>query len=346
MTIPLLMLIPWNPPAPPAPASNPWVPESSVNLWDLAGVTDKVDSASIPLIKNAFGVSMSLTELIDRLNQFQLGTLSAGETVEIIQMGSYFARNTLKWTLAADNLDHWLIAGTLLNPAQTMDHTLIMNQEPVLGTLCDVHYDAIVAGIKSRLTAPAGTKFPASLATFTGPKGESIVVTPAESPLPAGGEETIYKESGTLTTDSHLTDLFNAVNAVDLVSQVRVKSEVLDTGGWKVTIVDWQVWFWDSYDWNLGGQSAEIPIGLFDRFPGIAPFRSTIEDALKRNSIDPAVLQAITVKDAQMSKIEDKRILVNGVAMWPKAYPIYSDGSWPFDVSTCGNDAVLTIPPP
>ena len=80
----------------------------------------------------------------------------------------------------------------------------------------------------------------------------------------------------------HVSDLFNAVNAVNLVSQVRVKSEVLDTGGWQVTIVDWQVWFWDSYDWNKEKQFVSIPIKLFDKLPALKPFRSTIEDAAEK----------------------------------------------------------------
>ena len=163
--------------------------------------------------------------------------------VQVIEMGSYFARNTLGWTLAADNLDHWLSAGGLQDPAVTMDHTLFMDQEPVIDTLCDKHYQVIVDGINSRLLAPADTKFPPSPTTFTGPFGKPIVVNPAESPLAAGGEETLYNDSSTLTTDIPLSDLFNAVNAVNLVSQVQVKSEVLGTGGWKVTIIDWQVWF-------------------------------------------------------------------------------------------------------
>ena len=87
-------------------------------------------------------------------------------------MGSYFARNTLKWTLAPDNLDHWLDAGGLQEPGLFMDHTLIMDQEPVIGKLVDEHYDVIVDGIKKRLLAPPGVKFPASAATITGPFGD------------------------------------------------------------------------------------------------------------------------------------------------------------------------------
>ena len=47
-----------------------------------------------------------------------------------------------------------------------------------------------------------------------------------------------------------------------------------------------------------------------------------------------------------MSQIEGKTISVNGSTVQPKAYPIYSNGSWSFDASTYGKDTVLTIPPP
>ena len=349
MALPLLMLIPWNPPAPPTPASNPWVPAPTVNPWDVQAVTDQADSLSVELISKAFGVRISLTGLIDLLRRFPHNNeLSDSEMVQIVQMGSYFARHTVGWTMAPDNLDHWLVAGGLPDPAQIMDRSLIMNQERVLDTLCDKHYDAIVDGVKKRLSASAGTKFPTSAATIPGPLGKPIAVTPAESPLPAGGEETLYQQSSTRTTDDSGSDLFNAVNAVNLVSQVRVKSEVLDTGGWQVTIVDWQVWFWDSYDWNKEKQFVSIPIKLFDKLPALKPFQSTIEDELKRNSVDLSVLQEITVTDAQMSRIEGKTIVMpDGTTKQPKSYPIYSDGSWPFDASsTCGHPTVLTIPPP
>ena len=126
----------------------------------------------------------------------------------------------------------------------------------------------IVDGIKKRLLAPAGHRVP-DVAGYDLRDHSAIPsqVNPAESPLAAGGEETLYYESSTPTTDDSTSDLFNAVNAVNLVSQVQVKSEVLDTGEWQVTIVDWQVWFWDSYDWNKDKQFVSIPLNLLDRLP-------------------------------------------------------------------------------
>jgi hypothetical protein len=338
--------IPWQAPAPAPSESNSWLPDlPSVNQFDMAAVMAKLDPISVPIINKTFGVSITLSQMIDLLHRFQIGTLEASDMVQVIEMGSYFARNTLGWTLAADNLDHWLIAGGLQDPSVTMNHTLFMNQEPIIGTLCDKHYQAIVDGINSRLSAKPGAKFPPSPVTITGPLGKAIVVNPAESPLRAGGEETLYKDSSTLTTDNHVSDLFNAVNAVNLVSQVHVKSEVLDTGGWQVTITDWEVWFYDSYDWNLGGQSVHIPLNLFDKIPGIAQFRAAIEDQLKNRQVDPSALDDLAVQDAQMRKIEGKKIVMpDGTTKQPKAYPIYSDGSWPFDASTCPKKTVLTIP--
>jgi hypothetical protein len=345
MSLPLLMLIPWNSPAPEPPAPNPWAPDSSSssNTWDVAGVM--LDGETIKTINEAFGTDLSLTDLISLLYRFSTGKLTDSQMVQVIQMGSYFARHTMDWPLAADNLDHWLKAGGLQDPAQIMDYTLIVDQELIVGKLVDEHYDVIVDGIKKRLLAPPGAEFPTSAATITGPYGDPIEVSPAESALPAGGEETLYYDKSTPTTRSHLTDIYNAVNAVHLVSQVQVKSEVLYTGEWQVTIVDWQVWFWDSYDWSKEGQSVSIPLNLLDRLS--ADTAQTIEDAMKRASINPSVLQEITVYDAQMSQIEGKKIAMpDGSTKQPKAYPIYSNASWSFDASKYGKDTVLTIPPP
>lgn len=309
----------------------------------------KANSESVSAINDAFGRSISLTELISLLSRFLTNQLSDVELVQVIQMGSYFARNKADFALASANLDHWLIAGSLADPAQIMKHDHFMSLDHVVGTLCGKHYDAVVAGINNRLLAPVGTRFPTSTATFTGPSGKLIVVNPAESPLRVGGKETLYMESSTLTEDSHFSDMFNAVGAVSVVSQVNVQSEVLNTGGWRVTIADWEAWFWDTYDWNLSGQSVSIPLDLFNRIPAIAPYQSTIETMLKLSGIPPTVLQELKVEDGQMRQIEGKKIAMpDGSTVQPKAYPVYSDGSWHFDPadSECGKPTVLTIAPP
>jgi hypothetical protein len=335
---------PWQPPAPAPPAPNSWTPDPSANPWDLVALVNSQGSAAI---NAAFGRSMSPLDLIVLLNRFLTNQLSDSELVQVIQMGSYFARHNLNWTLAADNLDHWLKAGSLPEPALIMHPELIMKLQPIVDALCGEHYNAIVAGINSRLTAPAGTKFPKSVATFTGPSGKPVVVNPAESPLRAGGKETLYKESSN-PTSKNVDDIYNAFGGVWLVSQVNVKSEVLDTGGWRVTIVGWEAWFWDTYDWNTGGQSVSIPLDLFNRLGIEQKNRSIIENALNVQGINPSVLQELKVQDAQMRQIEGKKIAMpDGSTMQPKAYPIYSDGSWPFDAgSTCSKPTVLTIPPP
>jgi len=347
MPVPLLLLVPWNPPAPASPPTNPWTPESSVNIWDLAGLSDKIDEMTVELDK-LVGTNIALTDFVSLAGRFLTNDVSDVEMVRLVRMASYFGRNSLGWTLAPDNLDHWLEAGGLQDPGQIMDYTVVKDLEPVIDTLVDEHYDVIVDGIKKRLVAPPDAEFPESPTTFTGPFGDPIQVDPAASPLAAGGEETLYYESSSHTTDDSTSDLFNAVNAVTLVSQVQVKSEVLTTGEWQVTIVDWQVWFWDSYDWNKDNQFVSVPLDIMDRLPAdLAQYRSAIEDALKRASINPSVLQNITVKDAQMSQIEGKKIAMpDGSTVQPKAYPVYSNGSWSFDASAYDKDTVLTIPPP
>lgn len=356
MAVPLLLFVPWNQPAPESSPSNPWEANPwevepsaspSAGRWDVIGLADKL-SGLTDEIGELVGAEISLSDLIGLLGKLVDGGLSDQDLVRGIQMGSYFARHTMGWTLAPDNLDHWLEAGALQDPAQIMDYTLIQDQEPVIDTLVDKHYDVIVEGIKTRLLAPPDAEFPASPTTFTGPFGAAIEVDPARSPLADGGEETLYYQSSTHTTDDSTSDLFNAVNAVTLVSQVQVKSEVLTTGEWQVTIVDWQVWFWDSYDWNKDNQFVSIPLDLLDRLPqDLAPYRSTIEESLKRASIDLSLLQNLTVSDSQMSQIEGKTVVMpDGSTVKPKAYPVYSNASWSFDAGKYGKDTVITIPPP
>jgi hypothetical protein len=169
MPLPLLMLIPWNSPAPQPPAPNPWASDSSSpsNTWDVAGVM--VDENATKAINDACGTDLSLMYMIELFYRFSTGKLTDSQLVQVIQMGSFFARNTLKLPLAANNLDHWLEAGGLQDPAQIMDYSLIEDQKVIIGTLVDEHYDVIVDGIKKRLLAPPGVEFPTSPATITGP---------------------------------------------------------------------------------------------------------------------------------------------------------------------------------
>ena len=88
-----------------------------------------------------------------------------------------------------------------------------------------------------------------------------------------------------------------------------------------------------------------IPLDLFNRLPAIAPYESTIVALLNVTGTPPSVLQELKVADAQMRQIEGKKVAMpDGSTMQPKAYPIYSDGSWHFDASSsaCGKSIDLT----
>ena len=335
---------PWQP-AQPAVPSNPWTVDAPANLWDLKALLDQINRDKAARIKEAFGRDISLSALIDLLARFSLGQLSDVELVDVIEMGIYFARSEIPWPEAAANLEYWLVAGRDAKPARQMDHELIMGLDYIVGTLCDEHYDAIVAGVNSRLMAPAGTQFPEFAATFKGPSGEEIVVAPAASPLRAGGEETLYKDASTLPVGDR-GDIYNAVGAVTLVSRATVKSEALDTGGWRVRIVDWECWFWDTYDWNKG-VSVRIPINLFDRLGVTELQRSVIESALSVVGSKPSWLKELEVKDETMKQIDGKQIrMPDDRVVQPKAFLVYGDSSWRFDAAaSCGKPIVLTIAP-
>ena len=317
---------PWTPdPVPSSP--NPWPTGLPSVEWNPDTLLKYIESTFAPQIKAAFGQSISVSDLFNLFQRFGRNSLTDQEFVTLIEMGIYFARNKLGWQSSAANLEHWLDAGSSTIP-WTMSRDLIMNRELITDALCTKYYDVIVDGVEKRIKAKPGELFPATTNTIIGPGGEVITLTPAASPLAAGGEETLYIEQSVATSGNHTEDIYNAVAAVWLDSRVKVKSE-LATGGWRVTIVDWECWFWDDYDWGLNGQSVTLPIKLFDRL-GIP---NEQRDVFKTYfSIDPSVLDEIKVSDKNMLQIEGKQVdMPDGRQLHPKAYRIYGDGTWRFD---------------
>ena len=339
---------PWSTTPAPGPANaptnswsgNPW----QGNIFDVPAQLDALNQAAAVQIKELFGRDMRLTTLIDLFAQLRRHQISDADLVTLIEMGIYFARHTLLWPEAANNLEYWLNAGATPTPVRIMDHRLFMDLAPLVGTNCDEIYAVIVSAVHDRLTAPAGTKFPAQQVTLTGPSGEAIVLTPAASPLADGGVDVLYKEIST-PTSLERNDVFNAVGAVTLNARVTVKSERLDTAGWRVTIVSWESWIWDTYDWNEG-VGVSIPVRLFDRL-GVAPEKAAaVRDALSTAGVDPGSLDELGIKDEQMKQLEGKTIqMPDGRVIRPKAYLVLGDSSWPFDVRQCGKDVTWLVTP-
>jgi len=318
---------PWTPfPLPSIP--NPWPAGTAPNTWDPSQLLPYLESTLAPQIKQAFGQSISLSDLLDLFKRFGTNNLTDQELVRLIEMGIYFARTNLNWQSSAANLEHWLDAGISTTP-WTMSSDLVKNRAPITDALCGEYYDLIVAGAQKRIKANPGDLFPSTATTIVGPLGEVIKLTPAASPLAAGGEETLYIEQSVATSGDHTEDIYNAVAAVWLDSRVKVKSEKLATGGWQVTILEWECWFWDDYDWGLSGQSVVIPIHLFDRL-GIP---NEQRDLFKTYfGIDPSVLDEIKIADKTMLQIEGKEVnMPDGKVLHPKAYRIYGDSTWRFD---------------
>ncbi|MEQ1896795.1 MAG: hypothetical protein ABL971_05330 [Vicinamibacterales bacterium] len=300
-----------------------------INQMDPTAVIADLDRQSAARIKDAFGRDISLSALIGLLARFSAGSLSDQELVDVIEMGIYFARVKMEWAEAAANLEYWLVAGNDAAPQRVMKAALIRDLDNIESALCGKHYEDIVAGVSNRLHA-VGELFPKEPDIITGASGEAIFLTPAESPLTAGGEEVLYKQSSVLTTGER-GDIYNAVGAVTLVSRVTVRSERLQAGGWQVAIVDWECWFWDAYDWNKD-VGVSIPVHLFDRLGVPAEYRPTLENALALTGINKDVLEEIKVQDETMKQIEGKTIAMpDGRQMKPKSYLIYGDSSWRFD---------------
>lgn len=320
---------PWTPvPLPSMP--NPWPTGSPINTWDPTQLLQYIESTFAAQIKQSFGQSISLIDLIDLFKRFGSNNVTDQELVRLIEMGIYFARTKLGWTSAAANLEHWLDAGSSISP-WIMSRDLVRNRDPITYALCTEYYDLIVTGVEKRIKATAGELFPSTTKTITSATGAVITLTPAASNLAAGAEENLYIEQSVATSGNHAEDIYNAVAAVWLDSRVKVKSEKLSSGGWRVTITEWECWFWDDYDWGLNGQSVVIPIHLFDNL-GIP---NEQRDLLKTYfGIDPAMFDEIKVADNTMLQIEGKQVnMPDGRQLHPKAYRIYGDQTWPFDPS-------------
>ena len=284
---------PWQPPAPAPPGSNPWTSRCSTGQRVGPGCSNgriSTARASRRSTKRSDD-SISLMDLISLLHRFLTNQLSDSELVQVIQMGSYFARNKLSFTLASANFDRWLIAGSL---ADLADHEARSHHEPrshrrralwkALRRDCRRYQQPPLGASGHQVPGVRGYAYRTLGQTYRG--------QPGRKPAARRGQwkHSMWK-TGTLTSNSSLSDIYNAVGGVFLVSQVNVELEVLNTGGWRVTIADWQAWFWDTYDWNLAGQSVVIPLDLFNRLPAIAPYQFTIEAMLNATGIPPSVLQ-------------------------------------------------------
>jgi hypothetical protein len=297
-------------------------------------------------IKEVFGREMSLNALVQMFSHLKLGEIPDAELVTLIEMGIYFARTQLTWTLAAANLEYWLAAGADPAPSRQIDHRIVMELPDIGKVMCRDHYGAIVSGVESRLKSSPDTKFPSKQTSITGPSGEPIVLSPTPSPLRTGGQETLYMEASTPTSVAPTDDIFNALGGVWLDSRVTVQSEVLGTGGWRVSVVGWESWFWDTYDWNEG-VGVTIPLKLFERLHIEDPIRSIITNTLSSYGIDPSVLNELSIKDKQMKQLEGKKVTMpDGRLVQPKAFFVYGDTSWTFDPqASCQQPTVWTVNP-
>ena len=65
-----------------------------MNLWDLVGLADRIDEMTVEIDK-LVGTSIALTDLISLLGRFLTNDVSDVELVQLVQMASYFGRNSL-----------------------------------------------------------------------------------------------------------------------------------------------------------------------------------------------------------------------------------------------------------
>lgn len=319
---------PWTPTPAPTPP-NEWSVPPEFGQWDPRTILAKLEADNAALIRDAFGEEIPLMTLVELLARYTARSCSDEELIRLINMGIYFAEHKMQWPEAAANLKYWLVAGMDPVPQRRMKHELIKNRSSTIDTCCGRYFDLVVAGVETRLKATPGTLFPSVSTTVTGPSGEPIVLTPAASPLAAGGEDTIYIEDAVDPTESSTEDIYNAVGGVVIVAKVKVKSEKVEPSGWRVTITDWECWFWDKYDWGFAGQSVTIPLNLSTRLQISSETKAWLQSLF---NIDITAYDNLKIADSTMAQIEDKQInMPDGTQARPKAYQIYGDTTWRFD---------------
>ena len=180
-------------------------------------------------------------------------------------MGSYFARSKLGWTLASAIFSTMAGCRRPLDPAQIMDRSLVMNRSPSSTRFWDEHYDAIVAGVEQPLKDDGGHQVPGVRGyDYRDPwANPSWTPRPKARCAPGARKHSMWRAARARATVARYQLIQRGGRGQSWCRKSTSSRRCSDTGGWRVTIVDWQAWFWDTYDWNLAGQSVSIPLNLF-----------------------------------------------------------------------------------
>ncbi|WP_419904978.1 hypothetical protein [Kiloniella sp.] len=309
--------------------------------------------------KKLFGRPYSIDKAIELLTAIStLSEVSDEDVVEIGVMYAYYLQHHQKSQMAAELLLLYLnqTAPVVFTPISfqfdTSTRRAVIPQSTVRslpnfdGLVCANATVILERAIQKRLDNAADLH-PGSAASFTRPDGSVENITPAISPMEAGGTETIYFDFNILLPVDEKNPIKQALGTITVVAKVIVTSTPADTNSpqdsnnsWLISIDSWESWGYDEgdFEWNVLSVDADdqknqpVGISIEDLLPSWLPGKKRL--LAEVNKVFPdleGLLEGFQVKDKYMHQIENKIInLPDGFKYHPKTYEIFIE-AWDLD---------------
>ena len=314
--------------------------------------------------KKLFGRAYSIDKAIEILTAIStLAEVTDQDVVEIGAMYAYYLQHHQKSQMAAELL---LLYLNLTDPVaftptsfqfDTGTRRAVIPQSTVRslpgfdGLVCANAAVILERAIQKRLDNPTDLH-PGSAASFTKPDGSVENVSPAISPMEAGGSEIIYFDFNVLLPANEKLPIKQALGTITVVAKATVTSVPAASNSpqdpnnsWQITLDSWEHWGYDEgdFEWNVlstkpGGKVTQtVGISLDDLVPGWMPGKKRL--LAEVDKVFPelkGLLENFQVKDKYMHQIENKIInLPDGSRYHPKTYEIYIE-AWEIDPSSGG----------
>ena len=305
--------------------------------------------------KRLFGRDYDLDKALSLLEKISTGGDVADEdVVEIGLMYAHFLEHHQKSVMAAELLRLYL---NQTNPTFTptsfnfddVNRRVVIPESsvralPQFDALVVAKASTILEGaIQRRLDNP-DDMHPGSAATFEKPDGTTESVTPAISPMHAGGTETIYFNFNIKLPHDATHPIKQALGTITVISKITVTSTPADDGAsWTMTYDAWENWGYDEgdFEWDELSKNPDdqlnqdVAISFEDLIPKWIPGKKRLEKVVRETFPDlEYMLSSFQVKDKYMEQVVDKVItLPDGTAFNPRTYDIYIEG-WTTDPSS------------
>lgn len=309
--------------------------------------------------KKLFGRPYSIDKAIELLTAIStLSEVSDEDVVEIGVMYAYYLQHHQKSLMAAELLLLYLnqtdpVAFTPTSfqfdsgTRRAVIPQSTVRSLPSFDSLVCANATVILErAIQKRLDNPTDLH-PGSAASFNKPDGSVENITPAISPMEAGGTETIYFDFNILLPANEKLPIKQALGTITVVAKVSVTSTPAATNSpqdpnnsWQISIDSWEHWGYDEgdFEWNVlstdqdDKKTQPVGISIEDLLPSWLPGKKKL--LAEVNKVFPdlkGLLDGFQVKDKYMHQIENKIInLPDGSKFHPKTYEIYIE-SWSLD---------------